>query len=162
MFKGEAGRRTSTWSTSTSKAARTASTSICSPSPTARARGPRPGVRERRAQGADATPARSDLDFLLDEPSATRDEEPTREIDPLARTQETPTIESPMIDRSSQTMREKVDQACSPGPQTEQTAELSLDDLGLDVDSLEQSGALEDTTSLEKDTTAEDVGAAAR
>jgi hypothetical protein len=29
-------------------------------------------------------------------------------------------------------------------------AELSLDDLGLDVDSLETSGSLEDTTSLEK------------
>ena len=38
---------------------------------------------------------------------------------------------------------------------TEQTAELSLDDLGLDVDSLEHSGSLEDTTSLEKDATAE-------
>ena len=33
--------------------------------------------------------------------------------------------------------------------------ELSLDDLGLDVDALEASGSLEDTTSLEKDTTAE-------
>ena len=31
--------------------------------------------------------------------SAARDDEPTREIDPLSRTQETPTIESPMIDR---------------------------------------------------------------
>ena len=37
----------------------------------------------------------------------------------------------------------------------DQTAELSLDDLGLDVDSLEHSGSLEDTTSLEKDPTAE-------
>ena len=39
-------------------------------------------------------------------------------------------------------------------PKAEQTAELSLDDLGLDVDSID-SGSLEDTTSLEKDTTAE-------
>jgi len=45
------------------------------------------------------------------------------------------------------------------GPKTEQTAELSLDDLGLDVDSLEASGSLEDTTSLEKDATAENPAA---
>ena len=54
---------------------------------------------------------------------------------PLARTQETPTIESPMIDRTSQTVREKVDQALfSKGTSTGDTAELSIDDLGLDVD----------------------------
>ena len=80
------------------------------------------------------------------------DEEPTRELDPLSRTQETPTIETPMIDRSSQTMREKTDKALFAKAQSEQTAELSLDDLGLDVDSLEHTGSLEDTTSLEKDT----------
>ena len=34
----------------------------------------------------------------------------------------------------------------------EQTAELSLDDLGLDVNALDSSGSLEDTTSLERDT----------
>jgi pilus assembly protein FimV len=100
--------------------------------------------------------AGSDLDFLLDESKRGADEEPTREFDQLSRTQETPTIESPMIERSSQTMREKtitirdkVDRASL--QKAEQTAELSLDDLGLDVDSLEQSGSLEDTTTLEKD-----------
>ncbi|HKU16730.1 MAG TPA: FimV/HubP family polar landmark protein [Steroidobacteraceae bacterium] len=103
--------------------------------------------------------ASSDLDFLLDEPKRGADEEPTREIDPLSRTQETPTIETPQFDRSAQTMREraireKADRALS---KTEQTAELSLDDLGLDVEALEQSGSLEDTTSLEKDATAEAV-----
>jgi pilus assembly protein FimV len=41
----------------------------------------------------------------------------------------------------------------------EQTAELSLDDLGLDVDSLETTGSLEDTTSLEKDPAAEGASA---
>jgi pilus assembly protein FimV len=104
---------------------------------------------ERKAPAAGS----SDLDFLLDEPKRGSDEEPTREFDPLARTQETPTIETPTIDRSSSTMRERTirDRA----PKSEQTAELSLDDLGLDVDALEASGSLEDTTSLEKDGTAE-------
>jgi pilus assembly protein FimV len=97
--------------------------------------------------------ASSDLDFLLDEPKRGADEEPTREFDPLSRTQETPTIESPTIDRSSQTMRERTIR--EKAAKAEQTAELSLDDLGLDVDSLDQSGSLEDTTSLEKDQTAE-------
>ncbi len=106
---------------------------------------------ERKAPRAAA--ASSDLDFLLDEPKGGADDEPTREIDPLSRTQETPTIETPQIDRSSQTLRERAirDKASK----AEQTAELSLDDLGLDVDSLEASGSLEDTTSLEKDATAE-------
>jgi pilus assembly protein FimV len=97
-----------------------------------------------------ARTAGSDLDFLLDEPKRGADEEATRELDPLARTQETPTIESPLLDRGAQTIREKADKVIS--AKAEQTAELSLDDLGLDVDSLEVSGSLEDTTSLEKDT----------
>ena len=105
---------------------------------------------ERKAPNAGAS---SDLDFLLDEPKRGADEEPTREIDPLARTQETPTIESPQIDRSSQTLRERAIR--EKASKTEQTAELSLDDLGLDVDSLEATGSLEDTTSLEKDPTAQ-------
>lgn len=93
--------------------------------------------------------AASNLDFLLDEPKRGADEEPTREMDQLSRTQETPTIESPMIDRAAQTIREKHERTGA--QRAEQTAELSLDDLGLDVDSLEQTGSLEDTTSLEKD-----------
>jgi pilus assembly protein FimV len=94
----------------------------------------------------------SDLNFLLDEPQPS-EEEPTREMDQLARTQETPTIESPALDRESQTIREKIDShTYSQGKNgTEQTAELSLDDLGLDVDSLEATGALEHTAALEKD-----------
>lgn len=105
--------------------------------------------------GTDAS--ESDLDFLLnDEQSARDEEEPTREMDQLARTQETPTIESPMIDRAATTMREKIDQATFGKNSTEQTAELSLDDLGLDVDSLEATGSLEDTTALHKDTDGSD------
>jgi pilus assembly protein FimV len=99
----------------------------------------------------------SDLDFLLDEPKRGSDEEPTREMDPLSRTQETPTIETPAIDRSAQTARERTIREKVAASKAEQTAELSLDDLGLDVDSLEASGSLEDTTSLEKDATAENV-----
>lgn len=111
--------------------------------------------------------AASDLDFLLDEPAArappgvpmrlSADDEPTREIDPLARTQETPTIESPMIDRASQTMSEKIDSTALAKAGTDQTAEVSLDELGLDVDALETTGALEQTASLEQDP-ADDVG----
>jgi pilus assembly protein FimV len=99
-----------------------------------------------------ASGSANDLDFLLDEPKRGTDEEPTREFDPLSRTQETPTIETPQIDRGAQTMRERTIREKA---KAEQTAELSLDDLGLDVDSLEASGSLEDTTSLEKDPTAQ-------
>lgn len=106
---------------------------------------------ERKAPAAAGSS--NDLDFLLDEPKRGSDEEPTREFDPLSRTQETPTIETPQIDRGAQTMRERTIR--EKAAKAEQTAELSLDDLGLDVDSLEASGSLEDTTSLEKDATAE-------
>jgi pilus assembly protein FimV len=58
-----------------------------------------------------------------------------------------------MIDRTSQTVREKVDHAVfSKGTSTGDTAELSIDDLGLDEASLDNGRGLEDTTSLEKDT----------
>lgn len=93
--------------------------------------------------------AEADLDFLLDEPKA-HDDDDTREIDPLARTQETPTIESPILDRSAATIREKTDKAVFKA-NGDQTEEISLDDLGLDVNAIDHSGALEETTSLEKD-----------
>lgn len=114
---------------------------------------------ERRGPN-DATQVASDLDFLLDEQDEDdTQEQRTREIDALARTQETPTIESPMIDRTSQTVREKVDQALfNKGTSTGDTAELSIDDLGLDEEALDQGRALEDTHSLDKDTV-EDIGA---
>lgn len=80
----------------------------------------------------------ADLDFLLDEPGDSGSaDEPTRELDPLARTQETPTVESPVIDRTSQTIREQIESATFTKSSGEQTAELSLDDLGLDVKELE-------------------------
>ena len=104
----------------------------------------------------------SDLDFLLDEPKRGEDDDATREIDPLARTQETPTIESPILDRGAETVREKTDTAELSKLSSEQTAEISLDDLGLDAEAIDHSGSLEDTTSLEKDTDAGDTVESAR
>jgi pilus assembly protein FimV len=105
------------------------------------------------ASGEHAVPSGdSDLDFLLDEPKRGEDDDSTREIDPLARTQETPTIESPILERRDPTVRERTDTAELAKLSTEQTAEISLDDLGLDAEAIDHSGSLEDTTSLEKDT----------
>ncbi len=95
----------------------------------------------------------SGIDFLLDEPRRGVDEEPTRELDAGARTQETPTIESPYLgDRSSQTIREQVDtqEITKIAGAVDQTAELSLDDLGLDVSSFEATGSPLDTDAVEE------------
>jgi pilus assembly protein FimV len=116
--------------------------------------------------GSRSKPSR--LDFLLDEtanrkPAAGLDD--TREMDSNARTQETPTIESPMLNataehpigRSSrvgeQTIRERTmglefDKDNNLGPVADQTAELSIDDLGLDVGGLESTGSLDNTAGL--------------
>jgi pilus assembly protein FimV len=102
--------------------------------------------------GERAKPAK--LDFLLDESGSAPKyvDDDTREMDSNARTQETPTIEMPAIDPTggdSQTMRErtlKLGSSQNPRgselPVADRTAELSLDDLGLDVGSLEQTGSL--------------------
>ncbi len=87
-----------------------------------------------------------DFDLLLNEEKSGVEDEPTRELDPLARTQETPTIESPILDRDS-TKSRTLDSSGA-----DQTSEISLDDLGLDVDQMDQSGAFEETTSLARDT----------
>jgi pilus assembly protein FimV len=103
----------------------------------------------------------NDLDFLLDSSGSAPvlADDDTREMDANARTQETPTIEMPAMDhddRSVQTLREKTLQLNPPparqAPQettADRTAELSLDDLGLDVSSLEGTGSLEGAGSLE-------------
>jgi pilus assembly protein FimV len=62
-----------------------------------------------------------------------------------------------MIDRTSTTMREKIDRATFNKDAAEHTAELSIDDLGLDVDSLETTGSLEDTTALNRDSDSGDT-----
>jgi pilus assembly protein FimV len=104
---------------------------------------------ELATTGAHQSPTDSGLDFLLDEPQRGVDDEPTREMDGNARTQETPTIESPYLHddlESSATISEKFDpQAFSLGERNiEQTAEISLDEIGLDVSDLEQTGTVED------------------
>lgn len=101
------------------------------------------------------------VDFVLDDTGEARagDSATTREM--AARTQETPTIESrayggdtPTVesptlrDRASSTMKEKIDSALfrKESSAADQTAELALDDLGLDLDALRgaEAGPLDD------------------
>lgn len=114
------------------------------------------------------TAARGDtgIDFLLDEPLRGADEEAspeldasagteevTREVDYGMHTQEVPTLESQTLrERSSQTISEKIsfeDFAEEGAATPEQTAELAIDDLGLDVDSVETTGEREIDLSAE-------------
>jgi pilus assembly protein FimV len=103
------------------------------------------------------------VDFVLDDTGEARgaaDSATTREM-VAARTQETPTIESrtyggeaPTVesptlrDRASSTMKEKIDSALfrKETSSADQTAELALDDLGLDLDALRgaESGPLDE------------------
>lgn len=93
----------------------------------------------------------SGLDFLLDEPRRGVDDEPTREMDTNARTQETPTIESPHLAddlpaSGSQTVREKFDVNSYAETQVgvDQTSEIALDEIDLNVDQLETTGTVEE------------------
>lgn len=99
--------------------------------------------------GARAKPS-SHLDFLLDDSgsSAQLADDDTREMDGNARTQETPTIESPVLGALEDSLREPTVEMNFGDQSTDQTAELSIDDLGLDVGSLESTGSLERTTAL--------------
>jgi pilus assembly protein FimV len=87
--------------------------------------------------------AGSDLDFTLDTPERGADESPTRQMPPrdeptveseLMNFMDAPTTESPVLkngdagDRTSSKLR------------ADQTAEVSIDDLGLDLDQLEETG----------------------
>jgi len=90
--------------------------------------------------------AGSDLDFTFDSPERGADESPTREMPP----RDEPTVESelmsytdtdtreatPLLDDD---LRDRFSSRLSP-PKVDQTAEVSIDDLGLDLDHLEQSG----------------------
>jgi pilus assembly protein FimV len=93
-----------------------------------------------------AVRAGSDLDFTLDAPERGADESPTRDMPPrdeptveseLMNFADAPTAESPALksndarDRISSKLPLKVDQ----------TAEVSIDDLGLDLDQLEETGS---------------------
>jgi pilus assembly protein FimV len=87
--------------------------------------------------------AGSDLDFTLDTPERGADESPTREMAPrdeptveseLMNFADSPTAESPALKSADLRGRisSKLDKA-----KADQTAELSIDDLGLDLDHLE-------------------------
>jgi pilus assembly protein FimV len=90
----------------------------------------------------------SDLDFMLDSPERGADESPTREMPP----RDEPTVESELMNFSSDTptaesptlgSAEAGDRIASKlaADKPDQTAEVSIDDLGLDLDGLEQTGS---------------------
>src|ERR1700678_2944803 len=104
--------------------------------------------------------AASDLDFTLDAPERGADESPTRQMPPrdeptveselMNFAADTPTTESPALKAND--ARERVASKLS-SVKTDQTAEVSIDDLGLslDLDSLEQTGSPEvDVSHLEE------------
>ena len=92
--------------------------------------------------------AASDLDFTLDRPERGADDSPTREMPPrdeptveseLLNFSESPTTESPALKQADVRGR-PAPKAAIPN-KADQTAEVSIDDLGLDLDHLEHSSA---------------------
>ncbi len=87
----------------------------------------------------------SDLDYVLDAPERGSEESPTREMP----ARDEPTVESeamgfdasnsPTAAWETAEIRNRIESRMPQG--TEQTAELAIDDLGLDLDALEQTGA---------------------
>jgi pilus assembly protein FimV len=91
--------------------------------------------------------ASSDLDFTLDAPERGADESPTREMPPrdeptveseLMGFTDAPTTESPALKAND--VRERLSSRLG-SASPDQTAEVSIDDLGLDLDQLEATGA---------------------
>ncbi len=91
--------------------------------------------------------AGSDLDFTLDAPERGADDSPTREMPPrdeptveseLMNFTDSPTIESPAM--KSNDVRDRISSKLG-SVNADQTAEVSIDDLGLDLDQLEQTGS---------------------
>jgi len=90
--------------------------------------------------------ASSDLDFTLDAPERGADESPTREMPPrdeptveseLMSFTDAPTTESPAL--KSNDVRDRISSKLG-AVKADQTAEVSIDDLGLDLDQLEETG----------------------
>ena len=83
----------------------------------------------------------SELDFMLDAPERGADESPTREMPP----RDEPTVESEMMGFHDVPTTESPllsGRLSKPGVPTDQTtAEVAITDLGLDLDSLEQTGS---------------------
>jgi pilus assembly protein FimV len=116
------------------------------------------GDTAARAGGGLGSHAADGLDFTLDAPERGADESPTREMPPrdeptveselmnfsdanfLDAPMDAPTTESPAL-RGAQAH----DRIASRFPKTDQTAEVSIDDLGLDLDDLEQTGSASQT-----------------
>jgi len=111
----------------------------------------------------------SDLDFTLDAPERGADESPTRQMPSRDRPpRDEPTVESELMEFGDANFVDAPAQAPttqSPAPQgherheliaaklpstADQTAEVSIDDLGLDLDSLETTGAPIDLSHLEE------------
>ncbi len=89
----------------------------------------------------------SDLDFTLDAPERGADESTTREMAPrdeptveseMMSFVDSPTAESPML--KSNGVHDRISSKLG-SVKADQTAEVSIDDLGLDLDQLEQTGA---------------------
>jgi len=90
--------------------------------------------------------AASDLDFTLDRPERGADDSPTREMAPrdeptveseLMNFSDSPTTESPTLKPTD--IRDRISSKLDKVNKADQTAELSIDDLGLDLDHLEGS-----------------------
>jgi len=88
--------------------------------------------------------AGTDLDFTLDHAERGADDSPTREMAPrdeptveseLMNFSDTPTAESPTL--KSNDLRDRISSKLDKVNKADQTAELSIDDLGLDLDHLE-------------------------
>ena len=95
--------------------------------------------------------SRSSLDFTLDTPERGADESPTREMPPrdeptveaeMMNFADSPTTESPVLKTQEmrQEMRDRISSKLPPS-KADQTAEVSIDDLGLELDQLEQTGS---------------------
>jgi pilus assembly protein FimV len=90
---------------------------------------------------------RSNLDFTLDAPERGADESPTRDMptrdEPTVESEmlniaDSPTTESPVLKTAE--MRDRISSKLA-ASKADQTAEVSIDDLGLDLDQLEQTGS---------------------
>jgi pilus assembly protein FimV len=97
------------------------------------ATGESPGVR-----------AGSDLDFTLDTPDRGADESPTREMPP----RDEPTVEAELMNYADAPTQEspalkttEMRAPRAPSLRADQTAEVSIDDLGLNLDHLEETGS---------------------
>jgi pilus assembly protein FimV len=100
--------------------------------------------------------AGADLDFTLDTPERGADDSPTREMPPrdeptveseLMNFADSPTAESPTLKPTD--LRNRISSKLDKVNKADQTAELSIDDLGLDLDHLE--GASVSIPRLEED-----------